>query len=181
LINLAQVDCFTLLDYVEAMRRSRTFAEFIGNTREVRYRSGVIGYAARNHFFTDWIGQNASYVADLTADVGCDSVRTVKKRLNKKDDGTAFVAGISPVERDISYLPIDAFSDKLGRLQTGDYLGIYSPFPGLDVSHTGIVIENHGDYRLRHASSHERVRQVVDQDLMAYLSNKPGIIILRPL
>lgn len=39
-INLSGVDCFTFLDYVEAMRRSGSFAEFKENLRKVRYKDG---------------------------------------------------------------------------------------------------------------------------------------------
>ena len=179
-INLAEVDCFTFLDYVEALRRSSTFHDFVDNVKEVRYRSGVLGYATRNHFFTDWIERNAFYVADITGEIGREAVHTIKKQLNKKEDETAFVHGLPPVERAITYLPVNALFGALDQLRSGDYLGVYSPFEGLDVSHTGIVIENQGSLVLRHASSQEGARQVIDQDLMNYLKNKPGIIILRP-
>jgi hypothetical protein len=178
-INLAEVDCFTFLDYVEALRRSSTFHEFINNVREVRYRSGVLGYATRNHFFTDWIEQNDHYVNDITEEIGREAVRTIKKRLNRKEDGTAFVQDLLPFERAVTYLPVNALFGTL-ELRNGDYLGVYSPFEGLDVSHTGIVIEDQGSFVFRHASSQEDARQVIDQDLMNYLKNKPGIIILRP-
>jgi hypothetical protein len=179
-INLAGIDCFTFLDYVEAMRRSHSYSAFARNLKEVRYRSGVVSYATRNHFFTDWVGQNGSYITDVTADICRDNVRTATKQLNRKGDGTTFLSGIPPVERAITYLPVDTFYGALSRLQTGDYLGVYSPFEGLDVSHTGIVIEIQGGFALRHASSQEGMRRVIDQDLMRYLQNKPGVIVLRP-
>lgn len=179
-INLAGVDCFTFLDYVEALRRSSTFHDFIDNVREVRYRSGILGYATRNHFFTDWIEQNGSHVDDITEEIGRKTIHTIKKQLNRKEDGTVFVQNLSSVGRVVTYLPVNALFGALDRLRNGDYLGVYSPFEGLDVSHTGIVIENQGGLVLRHASSQEGFRQVIDQDLMNYLKNKPGIIILRP-
>lgn len=179
-INLAELDCFTFLDYVEAMRRSNNFDEFVHRVREVRYRSGVVSYTTRNHFFTDWVQQNGAYVTDVTGDIGGDNVRTVRKHLNKKHDGTAYVPHIMPFDRDVTYLPVNALFGAIHRLQIGDYLGVYSPFEGLDVSHTGIVVEVQGGLALRHASSLEGVRHVVDQDLMNYLIDKPGMIILRP-
>jgi hypothetical protein len=179
-INLASLDCFTFLDTVEAMRRSHTFHEFKANMRLVRYRSGAVDYSTRNHFFTDWIGQHRLYLTDVTAHIGGEVVRTVRKNLNRKDDGTAFVPGIPPLSRDITYLPANALSRVVATLQTGDYIGVYSPVDGLDVSHTGIVIEVSTGFMLRHASSQESWRQVVDQDLLAYLDNKPGIVVLRP-
>jgi len=50
-INLEAVDCFTYLDYVEAMRLSDSFASFKEMLRIVRYRGGEVGYKTRNHFF----------------------------------------------------------------------------------------------------------------------------------
>lgn len=179
-VNLAEIDCFTFLDYVEAMRRSHTFHEFVQNVKQVRYRSGLVAFTRRNHFFTDWIVRNRSHLTDVTWQIGLGAVQTVKKHLNEKADGTAFVPGIPPIERGITYLPAGALCEALSRLQTGDYLGVYSPAQGLDVSHTGIAIEVQGGFVLRHASSQENVRRVVDQGLMEYLNNKPGIIVLRP-
>src|SRR4030065_2479244 len=39
-INLEGVDCFTFIDYIEAMRLSKSLAEFKDNLRKVRYQSG---------------------------------------------------------------------------------------------------------------------------------------------
>jgi hypothetical protein len=179
-INLAELDCFTFLDYVEAMRRSNSFDEFVRRVKEVRYRSGFVSNGTRNHFFTECIEQNGAYVTDITGDIGGNNVRTVRKQLNKKHDGTAYVPDIMTSDRDVTYLPVNALFGAIHRLQIGDYLGVYSPCEGLDVSHTGIVVEVQGGLALRHASSLEGVRRVLDQDLMNYLIDKPGMIILRP-
>ena len=66
----------------------------------------------------------------------------------------------------------------MGRLRIGDYIGIYAEADGLDVSHVGIIVRRAGRIFLRHASLIERM--VVDQDLRAYISEKPGIVVLRP-
>ena len=39
-VNLEELDCFTFVDYVEAMRRSKSFSLFKENLKKVRYRSG---------------------------------------------------------------------------------------------------------------------------------------------
>ena len=69
-INLAGVDCFTLLDYVEAMRLSASFDDFKKNLKKIRYQSGIVDYQHRNHFFTDWIEFNSDLVADVTKQIG---------------------------------------------------------------------------------------------------------------
>lgn len=179
-IDLAGMDCFTFLDYIEAMRLSRSFDEFGRLLMEIRYKSGVVGFRNRNHFFTDWIESNDKYAEDVTQKVGLGGTVTVCKTLNLKKDGTLFVPGIDPVRRDIRFIPSAAADDEaIGRLETGDYIGIYSALPGLDVSHAGIFIRTAGRCVLRHASSMKGIRKVVDDDFIAYVRNKPGIIVLR--
>jgi len=180
-IDLAKVDCFTFIDYMEAMRRSRSFGEFTANLRSVRYRSGLVSFASRNHFFTDWIDSNQNYVRDVTAQVSGGRAATVSKVLNEAGDGRSFVAGIPAVGREITYIPPDAFdASLLGKLRTGDYAGIYSPSPGLDVSHVGIVAGQGDALCLRHASSAPGRRRVIDEDLAQYIKGKPGLMVLRP-
>ncbi|MBI5665681.1 MAG: DUF1460 domain-containing protein [Nitrospirae bacterium] len=180
-INLEAVDCFTLLDYIEAMRLSASFIEFRENLRKVRYRSGVIAYESRNHFFTDWREFNSSMVEDVTEKISYGNSHKVLKRLNRKDDGTCFLPGIPVIEREFAYIHSDAIDDEvIDNLDTGDYVGMYSKIEGLDVSHAGIIIKEQDRSKLRHASSLQKHRRVMDEDLRKYLKAKPGIIVLRP-
>jgi hypothetical protein len=179
-INLEGVDCFTFIDYVEAMRLSDSLAEFRDNLMRVRYRDGVISFENRNHFFTDWREFNADLVTDVTGEIGGATVERMKKLLNQKEDGTYFLPGIQPIQREIVYIPSKAIdASVLGKLSTGDYIGIYSHAGGLDVSHTGIIIQDENRIWLRHASAQEKYRRVIDQDFKEYILNKPGIIVLR--
>jgi hypothetical protein len=179
-INLAAVDCFTYLDYVEAMRRSNNFATFKETLKIVRYREGKIDYTSRNHFFTDWIESNP-FVRDVTAGVGRDKTKTVHKNINDRGEGTYFLSGILPVDRDITYVPGRAIDTGiLRRLRNGDYVGIYSRAKGLDVSHVGVVIKARGKTFLRHASSSSSHRKVIEEDFLAYVAAKPGMVVLRP-
>lgn len=65
-------------------------------------------------------------------------------------------------------------------MQTGDYVGIYSPLAGLDVSHTGIIIKKGNQVWLRNASSLKKNMKVVDTPLLSYIKTRPGIVIARP-
>ena len=180
-INLEVVDCFTYLDYVEAMRRSDNFASFKEMLRMVRYRGGKVGYKTRNHFFTDWTKGNP-WLIEVTAEIGGKSSRKVHKRLNDRGGGTYLLAGINPSERDITYIPSKALdTDIFRRLKTGDYIGIYSRTGGLDVSHVGIFVRGKKMTYLRHASSLASQRRVIDQDFRTYVTDKPGIVVLRPV
>jgi hypothetical protein len=180
-INLAGVDCFTFIDYVEAMRRSGSYAEFKENLRKVRYRNGVVDYSHRNHFFSDWISCNTGFLDDVTHQVSAGKSKTATKKLNAAENGKQLLPGIAPRNRKVCYIPAEAMDNVLqARLRTGDYLGIYSTREDLDVSHVGIVIRGETGVIFRQASSQEKYRRVIDTDLKAYLSDKPGIVILRP-
>ncbi len=181
-INLKEMDCLTFLEYVEAMRRSSSFQGFQDNLLKVRYRAGMPDFLSRNHFFTDWPDAGGSFVRDVTLEIGGDAVLSVMKTLNRKGDGAFFLPGIEPRERAVQYVPTAALKGPVtARLKTGDYAGIYTAEAGLDVSHAGIVIREQDRVFLRHASSRDKHRRVVDEDLAAYLRGKPGIIVLRPL
>lgn len=180
-INLSGVDCLTFLEYIEAMRLSDSFPAFESNLRKVRYKYGIVEFANRNHFFTEWREYNAGFVDDITEDIGGQNAVKVLKTLNEKEDGSYFLAGIQPAPGEIIYMPSDSIdASVLGNLRTGDYAGIYSPLKGLDVSHAGIIIKKDNSLYLRHASSRREYRKVVDQDFKDYVTGRPGIIILRP-
>ncbi|HFQ9941283.1 TPA: N-acetylmuramoyl-L-alanine amidase-like domain-containing protein, partial [Klebsiella pneumoniae] len=80
----------------------------------------------------------------------------------------------------ISYIPASAIDKEvINKLQTGDYVGIYSTKRGLDVSHVGIIIKDHNNIWFRNASSLAKNRKVVDSPFIRYMATKPGIVVLR--
>ncbi len=181
-IDLSRLDCFTFIDYVEAMRLSRSYPDFHERLIQVRYQRGLISYRTRNHFFTDWAACRPAFVRDITEEIGKGAAKNVLKTLNRRDDGTLFLNGIATVKRAITYIPADKIDDAvLQRLKTGDYAGIYSDSAGLDVSHVGIIVRAGDSLFLRHASSSPDLRRTVDHDLKQYVKAKPGLIVLRPL
>lgn len=180
-VNLEWVDCFTFIDYVEAMRLSGSFSEFMEELKRVRYKNGEIAFENRNHFFTDWQEFNSDFIDDVTEKIGSEKTKKIIKALNRKKDGAHFLSGINPRQREIKYIPSNAVDDIIiNRLNTGDYAGIYSTTDGLDVSHTGIVIKDDDSVYLRHASSAKEHGKVIDQDFRTYIADKPGLIVLRP-
>lgn len=179
-INLGGVDCFTYLDYVESLRISPSFSKFEDNLKKVRYKQAVVEFQKRNHFFSDWPVYNRERIKDVTREIGGEKTKSVIKYLNKKKDETAFLPGILVVERNIIYTPSESVNeDVLKKLNTGDYIGFYTDIDGLDVTHTGIIIKKNDKYYLRHASSIDKYKKVVDVDFVEYVSNKTGIIIYR--
>lgn len=175
------VDCFTLLDYIEALRRAASPEEFRQRLTEVRYRDGMVEWSHRRHFFTDWAVAGEGRIADVTAAVGSGLARKVEKELNRGATGQPLLEGVDIQRRIVTYLPSAVLDSAiLSRLRPGDYLGIYSPEPGLDVSHVGLLVEHDGKLWLRHASSRPGVDRVIDSDLLDYLSGRPGLVVLRP-
>lgn len=180
-INLEGLDCFTYLDYVEAMRLSGNYTEFRQNLVRTRYKNSVVDYKMRNHFFTDWLVYNKDEVLDATGKAGGDKVSTEIKELNRIDGNRKYLEGIDIVRRAVKYIPSgDIDEDVLKNIRNGDYLGIYSDKTGLDVSHTGIAIKKFGKTYIRHASSREENRKVVEELLTDYIKKRPGLVIIRP-
>ncbi len=181
-LRLDGVDCFTLLDYVEALRRTSDFAGFKEALRRIRYREERVDFLSRNHFFSNWGEAGSAHLRDVTALVGEEVVRRVEKQLNRKKDGALYLPGYPVKKREISYIPPEAVDESVvARLRSGDYVGIYSPRPGLDVSHCGIVVKREGKVFLRHASSRSPLQKVADEELTSYLGGKKGLIVYRPV
>ena len=181
-IDLSAMDCFTFIDYVEAMCLSTSFDDFRTILKRVRYRGGKVAYQTRNHFFTDWKWHNRSFVEDITGRISDKRAVTMIKRLNMKRDGTPFVQGIAPFYREMCYIP-SRYRDQrvIDALKTGDYVGIYTEEDGLDCSHVGIVIKGRdGQTLFRHASSQVIYKRVIDEELAPYLALRPGLIVFRP-
>jgi len=181
-INLAGMDCFTYLDYLEALRISGNIDEFEVKLESVRYRDSIVDFKNRNHFFSDWVVYNKERIKDVTKEVGGDRTISSIKYLNRKSSGKFYLPGIPVVEREIYYIPTEVIDDKIiDNLKDGDYVGFYADTDGLDVSHTGIIIKDKDKLLLRHASSKEIYNKVVEEDLINYLKNKPGIVIYRAI
>ncbi len=181
-VDLSGVDCFTFLDYIESMRMSESFETFPEQLTRVRYRLGQISFETRNHFYTDWSVYNSNFIEDVTEFVGKQHARGIRKMLNEKEDGTCWIPGIPLIERNMLYIQSTGIDNSIiNRLKTGDYIGIYSELPGLDVSHVGIIVRHDDSVFLRHASSDKDSMRVIDQDFMQYIKDKPGLIVLRPI
>lgn len=179
-INLAGFDCFTFLDVIESLRRVSGLDDFHKEIKQVRYRDGKVSYDNRRHFFSDWVADDDAKLTDVTAKVAKGKVRVASKKLNLKSDGTLWLPEIAVVPREISYIPTETIDSQiLSSLRAGDYVGIYSKADGLDVTHTGLIVKEGDTVMLRHASSSEGVRRVVDVELTTYLQSKPGLVVYR--
>lgn len=177
--NFNGVDCFTLIDYVEALTRSSDQKSFLKNLVSVRYIDGDVNYLSRRHFFSDWYATTSHNARDITSSISSDFV-VADKQINRKPDGGEYIPGLGIHPRKINYIPGKAINQQvLNNLKTGDYVGVYSPNGGLDVSHVGIVVHRDGQVWFRNASSLAANKKVVDSPFMEYMHSKPGIVVLR--
>lgn len=180
-IDFSGLDCFTYIDYVEALRSAHNQSDFVRNLVNIRYVNGEISFTQRRHFFSDWAQRPQTLAKDLTGQLSPHAV-TVEKNLNQKANGGSYLPGLKNVTRNITYIPSDHVDAKvLAQLRTGDYIGIYTKLAGLDVTHTGIFVMTDDGPMLRNASSRKVNMQVVDSPFMDYVQASPGILVLRPL
>jgi hypothetical protein len=179
-VDVEAVDCFTYVDYVEALKRADDREEFIDRLIDVRYKDGVVGFRNRKHFFTDWAAVTPAVATDVTAGLGADAT-TVAKHLNRRDDGGVYLPGLPEVARQVTFIPSAEVDDTVVRgLRTGDYIGAYADDDGLDVTHVGIFVETPAGPVIRNASSLRANNKVVDSPLSEYVRTVPGIVVLRP-
>lgn len=179
IIDFTGLDCFTYLDYVEAARRSYSQQDFVNQLVLTRYVDGIVSFTHRKHFFSEWANRTYELATDITAAVSPDSV-TVVKQLNLKADGSNYLPGLPVVQRAITYIPTAHIDAALIRqLRTGDFIGIYTPLAGLDVTHVGFFIMTDRGPMLRNASSRAENQKVVDSPFLDYVARTPGIIVYR--
>ncbi len=168
IINFNALDCFTFIDTIEALKKSKDAKEFKINLITTRYKNSKISYHTRNHFFSDWIKSNS--MQDITCNLG-----QCKKSLKYLNQNEKYLKEIPTVKREISY--IKSSDINLSKLKNGDYMGIYTKNKALDVTHTGIIIKKDDKVFIRHASSLEK--KIIDSELFDYTKNKLGFIVYR--
>ena len=169
---LDRFDCVTYVESVYALARAADPEGFVEELRKIRYEDGLVEWARRNHYMTDWLRRNGK--AGLMWPVAAEGLGVRKeKRLN-------VVPGLP--ERKVSLYPVP--KSKLRayapRLRNGDLLLFVSTKKGLDVFHCGLLVLSGGVLKLRHASRSKG--RVVEEDLAAFLraNRTAGILASRP-
>lgn len=180
-VNLDDVDDLTFLGYVMALSRATSWSVFLNTLVSTRYKDSKVDYYKRKFFFTDWSASSPQNMFDVTTDISPNYIM-VEKQLNWKADGSEYVYGLGTIPRTIAYIPAQYINQRvLDNLKTGDYVGIYSPNVGLDVSHAGIVIKKGNQVLYRSVSLLPDMMKVVDLNFLDYVSGAQGIIVLRPI
>lgn len=204
-INMSEFDCTTLVETAIALTLTAavdtaSFDEFAQNLRNIRYRSGVVdGYASRLHYVSDWIADNTlrGNFAEVTAQ--CPLAKRDVKNINYISthsrnytallNNDSLVNCIKEVEAKYNnyryqYIPAASLnSEALAKwLKNGDIVLFTTSAKGLDVSHMGIIVIEHGRVCFIHASSRANAVVIEKQPLYNYvMSNRSinGIRIVR--
>ncbi|MDI2089964.1 N-acetylmuramoyl-L-alanine amidase-like domain-containing protein [Commensalibacter oyaizuii] len=178
-INLNAVDCLTFIEYVHALNHSTNLQDFTTNLIKTRYINENVSFLNRKHFFSDWFATYPRNARDITKTLS-PNVIAVRKHLNLGPNNKEYIRGLGIIPRTIYYIPTAGINAHVvSQLKTGDFIGIYTPLNGLDVSHVGIIIKHQNKTYFRNASSLARNMRVIDSPLLPYVRNKPGIIVLR--
>jgi hypothetical protein len=150
-------DCVTFCETVLAAARARTPDEFAPELRKIRYRNGEVDWFARNHYFADWMSNNAANgICQTLALPGAVHVRKILNSMPSLPVATVdFIA--NPTAR------VFAHADLLAE---GDIVAFVSQRAGLDVFHSGMIVRGAGGLLLRHASKSQG--RVLDQPLARF-------------
>jgi hypothetical protein len=202
-INLRGFDCLTLVENSLALSRclssaKTSFDAFRAQLTHIRYTGGAIkGYTSRLHYFTDWMADNVrkNVVQDITMAVGGEDYRKTinfmsAHRGNYKQLGDdSVLERVKEAETSLSgnalhRVPREKISSVLGLVRNGDIIGAVTSMEGMDISHTGMVIQKDGTAKFLHAPLSGGAVTISDGSLAEYvrrIKSMTGIVIARPL
>lgn len=197
------LDCTTFVETVLALVKTiksadLDFDHYTGELEKIRYRDEKReGYASRLHYFSDWIYNNQqkglvsqpaeSFGEPLAIQVDFMSTHPESYAILKKNP--ELVNALAQQEKEISqrdyyYLPKTDFEANENQLQAGDLIGLVTSIKGLDIAHSGILVEIDGRIHLMHASSLGEKVMISEEPLDNLLQNKKsylGIMVARPI
>ena len=187
-VNLKKFDCVTFIENMVALTKTRlsdtlNFDFYKKKLTSIRYRNAQINYAARLHYFSDWLFENAKkgILKDITKELGGEILKKDIFYMSfKKDtfygnmaDPTTFNT-MKSVESNITkrekfYIPKERVNAVEKYLKDGDIIGITNALEGMDMAHTGFAIWQNGRVYLLHASSQFQKVVISDVPLVDYL------------
>lgn len=201
-VNLGGLDCTTYVENVLVFARligqeNPNFKEYINLLENIRYRNGQrSGYGSRLHYFSEWLSDNEKkgWLRVIGKEVGgtpfkksLDFMSTHRKSYMQlaKDENFEL---IKEVEKNLTeplyILPRDRIAANEHLLKNGDIVALATDIPGLDVTHTGILVRlENGRIHLLHASVKGGV-EISANPLVEYLEkidHNIGILVARPL
>lgn len=187
--DFSRVDCVTYLEQSLALALADPDREgsFLRLLDAIRYRDGRVGFAERNHYMVlDWIPDNAWLLEDVTAEVGGERTRRVRRTIDRaqflRGQGAEPRPGLDePRDVEADIVPIEAWEEAAPALRSGDLVFWVGRKEGILVVHTGLVVrEADGRLVLRHGSSRAGVvRDEPFGDYAAGATFAEGFLVLR--
>jgi hypothetical protein len=177
-LSLERVDCMVLLEWLLsgnalAGRPQAGSADSLARALLwVRFRHGKADWAARHHFFSDWLDSGPRLADAGSAFQGAER-RTVP--LNRRDAGRRWVRGLPCRDQQVWHVPPGQAT--LDSLRTGDLVGLWAAKPGLDVTHVGVIVREEGRVMLLNASS--RAMRVRLEPLDEHPAWRKGLLVFR--
>jgi hypothetical protein len=211
-VNLRALDCVTFVENSLALTafarrhgaavltdRPRAEALYRGLLAALRYRGGVVsGYESRLHYFSEWLADNAarghlrllSDELDAVADPEPIDFMSSHAEAYPPLADAAVRTAIRRIEGGLNaapprrYVPAPRLRDAVALLRPGDVIAATSTVTGLDVAHTGLVVEVEGRIHLLHAplvgdSVEISARPLADR--IVEIAGQDGIMAARPV
>jgi hypothetical protein len=207
-INLHTLDCVTFYENCLTLARcikmkKTTFAEYKAQLQFLRYRNGIIdGYASRLHYTTDYFfnAEQKGILKVVTKDIADEkNLAEIPKPINfmttHRDKykhiatNSENFAKIQAMEAEINkrkdyFLPKGNLHMFEGKVEHGSILGITTNMEGMDISHTGVAVQQNGRLYFMHAPITGKKVQITDVPMHDYLAKnakQTGIIVAKPL
>jgi hypothetical protein len=200
-VSLDLMDCVGFVETVIGVAQAHrakvpTYSLFRNNIRQMRYRNGVVGYADRLHYFSDWIYENEKrgMLKDVSKEIGGEQYfKDINYMSQKRDtfygnmaDPTTF-ARVRAKEIEISarphwYIHESNVQSIESQLKNGDIIAVTNAREGMDIAHCGFVLFQEGRAHMMHASTQLGYVTITKEPMYEYLNRLnrlTGIMVLR--
>lgn len=189
--GLKHLDCMTYVEHVLAIascHNSPSESEFLCRLIDIVYNASGKALLShhRNHFTSVWgdVNEQKGYLQNIARNAKHAVTRELY--LNKVGDNRTFYVEdsfmIAAKPQIMWYFPVNTVLEGKVPMVSGDIVAMVTDKEGLDVTHMGFYIEQHGQRWLRHASL--KLNRVVDQAFDDYLregKHIKGLMVFRPL
>ncbi|MCB0542293.1 MAG: DUF1460 domain-containing protein [Saprospiraceae bacterium] len=189
-VNLRQLDCWTLVECSLALARSsdEDLSGYMTQLRDLRYWGGTVnGYGSRIHYFTGWLlqAEKNGILSDLTRSLGGIPYRkqihyiTARPEKYPKIKNPETLRALKAAEKRINahqwyFIPQQRIRAVEDQLRDGDIVLLCSAKRDLDISHQGFAVRQNGRVHLLHASSLSKKVIISKQPLSQYVQSQRG-------
>ena len=148
LYSLEKSDCVVFSEHIYAMALSYDWKSFFYMLQRIRYKSGEIGLATRNHYTEfDWDVNNNWLVQDITEELAGDQTAWETTIVDRAKFLSKWGIGqFIPVDTvRWSYIPYEFLPNVIEKLQPGDFVNIVRGYENNKwVGHVGLVSVGEG-------------------------------------